>query len=208
MRSTGEAGDAAAEPTEASPNRNLQTRENAMNETETMKTLGFGTEIELEHLTREKDCQCIQSVVGGAIRHEGGGYDTWTVTAPDGRVWKAVTDGSLADRAASAAPGRRPPSGAASTSMSASGDGSPGRSPTSCKSSTSRRSSSSRQPAPRSAASRPTPSRPHHDGGQGIRVRGDRPQSGENTLMRICHRITPDESGMSREGFHNGESYS
>lgn len=64
-----------------------------MNETETMKTLGFGTEIELEHLTREKDCQCIQSVVGGAIRHEGGGYDTWTVTAPDGRVsFRVPTD--------------------------------------------------------------------------------------------------------------------
>jgi hypothetical protein len=41
-------------------------------------------------------------VVGGTVRYYGGGYDAWQVTAPDGRIWKAVSDGSLTDRATSA----------------------------------------------------------------------------------------------------------
>jgi len=36
------------------------------------------------------------------VNHLGGAYDEWTVTAPDGRNWKAVSDGSLGDCATSA----------------------------------------------------------------------------------------------------------
>lgn len=70
--------------------------------TEAMKNLGFGTELEYEHISREKAAKAVQSVVGGTIRHTGGTYDTWTVTAEDGREWKAVSDGSLSDRMTSA----------------------------------------------------------------------------------------------------------
>ena len=44
----------------------------------------------------------VNSVVGGTIHYTGGGYDEWTVIAPDGRHWKAVSDGSLGSRSTSA----------------------------------------------------------------------------------------------------------
>ena len=68
----------------------------------TAKSLTFGTELEYTNITREKAAKAIHSVIGGRVRYERGAYDTWTVTAPDGRVWKAVSDGSLGDRAKSA----------------------------------------------------------------------------------------------------------
>jgi hypothetical protein len=69
---------------------------------ETAKELTFGTELEYTNLSREKAARAMQSVLGGQIRYVGQGYDTWQVTAPDGRIWKAVSDGSLTDRATSA----------------------------------------------------------------------------------------------------------
>ena len=72
------------------------------NQIETMKRLTYGTELELESITRERAAQAVQSVVGGRVRHEGGSYDKWTVTAPDGRVWSMVSDASLSSRANSA----------------------------------------------------------------------------------------------------------
>ena len=69
---------------------------------ETAKGLTFGTELEYTNITREKAAKAIHSVVGGTVRYYGGGYDAWQVTAPDGRIWKAVSDGSLTDRATSA----------------------------------------------------------------------------------------------------------
>jgi len=69
---------------------------------ETAKALTFGTELEYTNLSRERAARAIHSVVGGTVRYAGGGYDTWQVTAPDGRIWKAVSDGSLTDRATSA----------------------------------------------------------------------------------------------------------
>lgn len=72
------------------------------NKVETMKRLTYGTELELETITRERAAQAVQSVVGGRVRHEGGCYDKWTVTAPDGRVWSMVSDASLSNRANSA----------------------------------------------------------------------------------------------------------
>lgn len=69
---------------------------------ETIKTLTFGTELEYTHISRQKAAQAIQSVIGGRIRYEGGYSDTWAVDAPDGRIWKAVSDSSLGDRATTA----------------------------------------------------------------------------------------------------------
>ena len=69
---------------------------------ETAKGLTFGTELEYTNISREKAARAIHSVTGGSVRYYGGGYDAWQVTAPDGRVWKAVSDGSLTDRATSA----------------------------------------------------------------------------------------------------------
>ena len=69
---------------------------------ETAKGLTFGTELEYTEITREKAVRAIQSVVGGTVQYVGGTYNTWQVTAPDGRIWKAVSDRSLTDRATSA----------------------------------------------------------------------------------------------------------
>lgn len=68
----------------------------------TAKELSFGTELEYTGISRERAAKAIHSVVGGSVRYTGGGYDAWTVFAPDGREWKAVSDGSLGSRATSA----------------------------------------------------------------------------------------------------------
>jgi hypothetical protein len=73
-----------------------------MNAIETMQNLTYGTELEYTGITRQRAAMAIQSVLGGTLSHTGGGYDEWTVTAPDGRKWKAVSDGSLGDYANSA----------------------------------------------------------------------------------------------------------
>ena len=68
-----------------------------MNAIETLKNLTFGTELEYTGITRQRAAMALQSVIGGTASHTGGAYDEWTVTAPDGRRWKAVSDGSLGD---------------------------------------------------------------------------------------------------------------
>ena len=65
--------------------------------TTTMKDLDFGTELEYINITRKAAAQAVQSVVGGEVSHTGGSYDTWECRAADGRIWKAVNDGSLID---------------------------------------------------------------------------------------------------------------
>ena len=72
------------------------------NQIATMKSLTYGTELELESITREKAIRAVQSVVGGTIAHYNDGYDTYTLTTRDGRVWKAVSDASLSSRQNSA----------------------------------------------------------------------------------------------------------
>ena len=67
-----------------------------------LEKLTFGTELEYVGITRATAASAIQSVTDGTISHLRDGYDTVAVTAPDGRVWKAVADGSLGDRANSA----------------------------------------------------------------------------------------------------------
>jgi len=61
---------------------------------ETIKSEKFGCENEFEQITRQKMATAIQSVVGGEISY-GGAHDAINVIAPDGRIWKAISDGSL-----------------------------------------------------------------------------------------------------------------
>lgn len=66
------------------------------NTIETMKSLTFGTELEYTGITRPVAAKAIQSVIGGTIAHRPDlGYDTWQIKSPDGRIWKAISDGSL-----------------------------------------------------------------------------------------------------------------
>ena len=58
------------------------------NTMQTAKELTFGTELEYTNISRERAVKAIHSVVGGTIRYTGGGYDEWTVIAPDGRTGK------------------------------------------------------------------------------------------------------------------------
>lgn len=67
-----------------------------------LNNLTFGTELEYDQINRETAARAIQSVTGGTINHIADNYDTWTVTAPDGRVWKAVADASIGNRYSSA----------------------------------------------------------------------------------------------------------
>lgn len=66
-----------------------------MNAFEAIQNITFGTELEYTGITREKAAKAIQQAIGGTINHAGGGYDAWTVTAPDGKVWKAISDASI-----------------------------------------------------------------------------------------------------------------
>ncbi len=57
-----------------------------------MKTLRFGIEIETVGLDKEGAARAIAGVVGGTARPAGSG---WEAVAADGRIWRAVPDGSL-----------------------------------------------------------------------------------------------------------------
>lgn len=57
---------------------------------------GFGIEIEMTGITRERAATVAQVVLGGGtVHHVGGTYDEWCVVAPDGRKWKFVYDSSI-----------------------------------------------------------------------------------------------------------------
>lgn len=58
-----------------------------------MKTLNFGVEIELVHISKATAAHAIQLVVGGTIEH--GMNGSCQVIAADGRTWNVVHDGSL-----------------------------------------------------------------------------------------------------------------
>ena len=60
-----------------------------------MLTKKFGIEIELTGITRDKASKVVKKVMGGEITRQYDGYDTRKITAPDGRVWKVVSDSSL-----------------------------------------------------------------------------------------------------------------
>ena len=59
------------------------------------KNYKFGIEIELTGITRERAAEVMTETLGGTKRYVGGSYGEWQVTIPDGRKWKAVSDGSI-----------------------------------------------------------------------------------------------------------------
>jgi hypothetical protein len=61
----------------------------------TIKGLRFGIEIETTGVRKDVLASTIHQVVGGSFRNVGGSYDKWEVTAPDGRKWVVLNDGSL-----------------------------------------------------------------------------------------------------------------
>ena len=62
---------------------------------ESMKKQNFGIEIELTGITRKKAADVIAHYFGTSSRHVGGAYDPYTATDRKGRVWRAMTDGSI-----------------------------------------------------------------------------------------------------------------
>jgi hypothetical protein len=60
-----------------------------------MLTTKFGVEIEMTGLTREKASQVVAEYLDGRVSRACDGYDTYMVTAPDGRVWKLMSDASI-----------------------------------------------------------------------------------------------------------------
>ena len=60
-----------------------------------MFTTNIGIEIEFTGVTRTQAAEAAAELLGGSVRHTHDGYDTKEVTAPDGRVWKFVSDSSI-----------------------------------------------------------------------------------------------------------------
>lgn len=60
--------------------------------------LSYGVEIETVGITREACARAMHTVIGGRVEHRPHEpHSPWCVVAPDGRVWRAMTDGSLSD---------------------------------------------------------------------------------------------------------------
>ena len=60
-----------------------------------MFTNHFGIEIEFTGITRCQAAKAAAKYLGGTISKLGDYYDTYQITARDGRVWKFMYDGSL-----------------------------------------------------------------------------------------------------------------
>lgn len=58
----------------------------------------FGIEIEMTGITREKAASVIAMYFGGHTMHQGGGYDTYVAYDAQGRVWKSMSDSSIASQ--------------------------------------------------------------------------------------------------------------
>jgi hypothetical protein len=63
-----------------------------------LRSFTFGVEIEVVGIDRARAAEAVRSVVGGSVRFAGGHYDKREVVAADGRVWTAMTDGSLSSQ--------------------------------------------------------------------------------------------------------------
>lgn len=61
-----------------------------------MFTNRFGLEAEFTGITRKEAAEVAARFLGGTIIATGNYYDTQEITAPDGRVWKVMYDGSIA----------------------------------------------------------------------------------------------------------------
>lgn len=60
-----------------------------------MKNQTIGVEIEMTAITRAKAAEVVKSCLGGEIQTTGDSYDAYKVIAPDGRVWKLMSDASI-----------------------------------------------------------------------------------------------------------------
>jgi len=60
-----------------------------------MFTKKFGIEIEFTGITRNEAARVMAEFLGGEVTGAGDYYDTKKVTAPDGRVWKVMSDASI-----------------------------------------------------------------------------------------------------------------
>ena len=60
-----------------------------------MFTNHFGIEMEFTGITREQAAEVTAKFLGGTMTHAGGYYGTYHVTAPDGRIWKFMSDASI-----------------------------------------------------------------------------------------------------------------
>lgn len=60
-----------------------------------MFTKQFGLEIEFTGISREKAAETVAHYLGGTATITGDYYDTQKITAPDGRTWKLMYDGSI-----------------------------------------------------------------------------------------------------------------
>ena len=68
-----------------------------------VKNQTFGIEVEMNHISRQRAAEVVAATLpsntlgdGAVVRHTGGTYDAWEVTAADGRKWKLVSDASIA----------------------------------------------------------------------------------------------------------------
>ena len=60
-----------------------------------MKDKDFGIEVELTGITRAQAAEAVRNLLGGTTERKYDGYDTYAVKAPDGRVWKLMSDASI-----------------------------------------------------------------------------------------------------------------
>lgn len=60
-----------------------------------MKKQNFGIEIELTGITRQQAAKVIADYFGTTTGYAGTHYDTYTATDRQGRIWKAMSDGSI-----------------------------------------------------------------------------------------------------------------
>lgn len=74
--------------------------EKTRNFIEEMKKQTIGVEIEMANITRERACRVIAKYFGteNTVKHDGGGYDTWSCKDNQGRRWNITRDGSIISR--------------------------------------------------------------------------------------------------------------
>ena len=60
-----------------------------------MKNQTIGIEIEMTGITRAQAAQTVANHLGGTVERTHDHYDTYAVEAPDGRVWKLLSDSSI-----------------------------------------------------------------------------------------------------------------
>ncbi len=60
-----------------------------------IKNQCFGVEIEMTGITREQAATALAHYFGTEPNYYGGTYDSWTVTDPEGKEWKLMSDSSI-----------------------------------------------------------------------------------------------------------------